>query len=163
MPFCSKCGTEVPENTSFCSKCGNSLQSGQNSAQIKNANVGTAQNEQAQSDVWAWLLAILPIMTIVLASSIIGIFNVNDEDVLFRIWALVYCTLLLGFFIADRKELRKRSNWLRSSEQWIALWFVIFPPAGLFLRVGKTNGKYGYAITGLVLYIIFWIFLAIAD
>jgi len=29
MPFCSKCGTEVPENVNFCQKCGNALQSGQ--------------------------------------------------------------------------------------------------------------------------------------
>jgi len=26
MPFCSKCGTEVPIEVSFCSKCGNKLQ-----------------------------------------------------------------------------------------------------------------------------------------
>jgi len=29
MPFCNKCGTEVPENVNFCQKCGNALQSGQ--------------------------------------------------------------------------------------------------------------------------------------
>jgi len=26
MPFCNKCGTEVPENVNFCQKCGNALQ-----------------------------------------------------------------------------------------------------------------------------------------
>jgi uncharacterized membrane protein YhaH (DUF805 family) len=26
MPFCTKCGTEVPENVKFCQKCGNTLQ-----------------------------------------------------------------------------------------------------------------------------------------
>jgi len=43
MPFCSKCGTEVPENVQFCSKCGNALQGGQTS-QVSNpapvANTG---------------------------------------------------------------------------------------------------------------------------
>lgn len=29
MPFCPKCGTEVPENINFCQKCGNVLQTGQ--------------------------------------------------------------------------------------------------------------------------------------
>ena len=29
MPFCSKCGTEVPANINFCSKCGNKLQNEQ--------------------------------------------------------------------------------------------------------------------------------------
>jgi uncharacterized protein (TIGR02145 family) len=36
MPFCSKCGTEVPENDNFCPKCGNASQSKQNSI-IKSA------------------------------------------------------------------------------------------------------------------------------
>jgi len=31
MPFCSKCGTEAPEDVKFCSKCGNALQNKQNS------------------------------------------------------------------------------------------------------------------------------------
>jgi|GEM_PF-4434280 len=31
MPFCSKCGTQVPEDVSFCSKCGNKLQGEQSS------------------------------------------------------------------------------------------------------------------------------------
>jgi uncharacterized membrane protein YhaH (DUF805 family) len=26
MPFCTKCGTEVPENVKFCPQCGNALQ-----------------------------------------------------------------------------------------------------------------------------------------
>jgi uncharacterized membrane protein YhaH (DUF805 family) len=26
MPFCSKCGTEIPEGVKFCSKCGNTMQ-----------------------------------------------------------------------------------------------------------------------------------------
>jgi len=29
MPFCSKCGTEVPKEVKFCSKCGNVLQAKQ--------------------------------------------------------------------------------------------------------------------------------------
>jgi len=33
MPFCNKCGTEVPENVNFCQKCGNALQSGQEPSQ----------------------------------------------------------------------------------------------------------------------------------
>jgi len=32
MPFCSKCGTEVPENVNFCQKCGNAMQSQSSSA-----------------------------------------------------------------------------------------------------------------------------------
>jgi len=32
MPFCTKCGAEVPENVKFCTKCGNSLQAGQSTS-----------------------------------------------------------------------------------------------------------------------------------
>jgi len=26
MPFCTKCGTDIPENVNFCTKCGNAMQ-----------------------------------------------------------------------------------------------------------------------------------------
>jgi len=39
MPFCNKCGTEVPENVNFCQKCGNALQIWQNSDHSSNTIV----------------------------------------------------------------------------------------------------------------------------
>jgi len=47
MPFCNKCGTEVPENTGFCSKCGNALQiSAQISEKAQSAVQGARQFTQ---------------------------------------------------------------------------------------------------------------------
>jgi len=46
MPFCSKCGTEVPENVSFCQKCGNAMQGGQkgNISSTLNGILGSSWN-----------------------------------------------------------------------------------------------------------------------
>jgi len=51
MPFCTKCGTEVPENVKFCSKCGTNLQAQQNT----NNN-----NEQAKGlSLWGYYIKCL--------------------------------------------------------------------------------------------------------
>jgi len=54
MPFCSKCGTEVPENIKFCHKCGNTLQGGQNTSS------GNVQARQSGNlSLWDYYIKVL--------------------------------------------------------------------------------------------------------
>jgi phosphoglycerol transferase MdoB-like AlkP superfamily enzyme len=39
MPFCVKCGTEVPENLKFCGNCGSSLRGEQSSLELWNPQI----------------------------------------------------------------------------------------------------------------------------
>jgi len=56
MPFCSKCGTEVPENVNFCQKCGNAMQSQSTSANaIDNPSLWNPK-----AAVW-WSILFLPL------------------------------------------------------------------------------------------------------
>ncbi len=57
MPFCNKCGTEVPENVSFCQECGNSLQSGQTNQANKAAPVANADIENLS--LWGYFIKCL--------------------------------------------------------------------------------------------------------
>jgi hypothetical protein len=124
MPFCSKCGTEVPENINFCQKCGNSLQSGQSGC---NGNETTGL-----SDKWAWTLACIPILNLVDAG-----------------W-IIFIILNTIFAILDIKELKKEGHnpgsWI-----WLGLFLI---PVYLFIRASKTNEKYGYAITWCALFVL---------
>ena len=38
MPYCSKCGNELKENTKFCSKCGTAVNGDSESSTIKQEN-----------------------------------------------------------------------------------------------------------------------------
>jgi len=76
MPFCVKCGTEVPENVNFCPKCGNSLQNGQNSS----------GETAGLPDKWAWTLACIPVLNfvnvgwiiLIILNTIFAILDINE-------------------------------------------------------------------------------------
>ncbi len=149
MPFCSKCGTEVPENVNFCQKCGNSLQSGQNSSQTSEvtpvANTGV-ENLQELSDKWVWTLACVPILGMILESiflNVIGDSTGYAGTAIFVILNIIFITL-------DMKELNNKNF---NPDGW--LWLgVLLVPVYLFVRASKTNKKYGYAITWCVLFVL---------
>jgi len=54
MPFCSQCGTEIPEDAKFCPKCGNATQ-GESATQS-----GTPTLWNPQAAVW-WSALFLPL------------------------------------------------------------------------------------------------------
>jgi len=55
MPFCAKCGTEVPENASFCTKCGNALQ-----AKAPPVHSASAQSGQPENlSLWGYYVKCL--------------------------------------------------------------------------------------------------------
>ena len=148
MPFCSKCGTEVPENVNFCSKCGNAVQGGQ-SYQARQPEQGgnTVQEEQNQiSDKWVWTIACVPILGMILEGIIAYIVG-SDSEALGSILFIILNTI---FVILDIKELEKKEY---NPGGWIWLGFLLIP-VYLFIRASKTNRKYGYAITWCVLVVL---------
>ena len=52
MPFCSKCGTEVPIEVSFCSKCGNKLQGEQSSTPTPPKVEVSTQNDETKPTLY---------------------------------------------------------------------------------------------------------------
>jgi hypothetical protein len=137
MPFCSKCGTEVPENVNFCQKCGGNLQSGQNPSTSNNPSI---------SDKWVWTLACIPILGMLLEQFIFGFVGYSSEWMGFLIFLVLNCT----FVTLDINELKNKAF---NPEGWIWLGFLLVP-IYLFIRASKTNKKYGYAILWCVLFVL---------
>jgi len=52
MPFCSKCGTEVPENVPFCSKCGYALQGNSQNSEVTDDEGELTSENKGLSKYW---------------------------------------------------------------------------------------------------------------
>jgi hypothetical protein len=152
MPFCSKCGTEVPEDVKFSTKCGNTLQKEEKSSKIATEatqnifgdHIGPPDFSNL-SNKWAWTLACVPIFGMIL-SAIIAHIGYNSE----LLSVVIFIVLNITFITLDIKELEKNAfkpdGWL-----WLG---VLLVPVYLFVRASKTNKKYGYAITWCVLFVL---------
>lgn len=100
---------------------------------------------QSVSDVYAWLLAILPVVV----GMVLSILKANYFGVILAVGVL---TIL--FWGLDVWELKKAKNDLST---WIWLVFLL-TPAYLFVRAGKVGQRYGYAIAWCVIYVC-WLFM----
>jgi len=149
MPFCSKCGTEVPEGVNFCSKCGNAVQVGQSSQTPPSPErdcFGNALQQSPVSDKWVWTLACVPILGMILERTIAYIIGSNSEALGF----IPFIALNIIFVILDTKELEKKGY---NPGGWIWLGLLLIP-VYLFIRASNTNKKYGYAIAWCVLFVL---------
>jgi len=93
---------------------------------------------QGLSDKWVWLLACTPVL-----SMILGLTGVGQHVVSICFSWAIYILLI----VLDVKELKRRYFNL-------GVWFwlcYILAPIYLFVRAARTNKKYGYAITYLLL------------
>jgi len=107
------------------------------------------------SDRWVWITACLPAPSIIFSLFIFIGFFTGSNIVLYSELVVVSISVLLClvtclsviFIILDMLELKKIGV---KPDVWMWLGLLI-PPFYLFCRAGKTNRKYGYAITWCVL------------
>ena len=152
MSFCTKCGTQVQENSNFCKQCGNTLQdvpqSTQNlsenneanniynakldeMARARGVNMGAVKREI--SDKWVWTLACTPILWMILDNLIYNELGVS----------VICIAVNVIFVILDLNELKNKGY---NPGGWVWFGFLLLP-VYLFIRASKTNKKYSYAIT----------------
>jgi hypothetical protein len=134
MPFCVKCGKEMENAANFCISCG--------AAQTTQINLRGANK---LDDKWAWLLACVPIIGLILESFILAISGFVSYVMTF----VIYTSLYFSIWKVDVEELKKKNF---NPTEWI--WFILLVPVYLFLRASKTNQKYGYAIAWCVLFVL---------
>jgi hypothetical protein len=129
MPFCSKCGTEVPENVKFCQQCGNTLQSDQIPIQAS----GAANTLATVDNTLVWILAFVPAITALLLGG--GIIS-----------AIIAITINIALCYADEKKLRKLGY---NNISFGAVWLV---PVYLYKRTKYFNHSKGYFIVWCVMF-----------
>ena len=95
---------------------------------------------ESASDVYAWLLAVLPFIVII----VLTILKVNNIGII-----LAISVLSLLFWALDVWELKKTKN---SLSAWIWLVFLL-TPAYLFVRSSKAGKRYSYSITWCIIYV----------
>lgn len=111
-------------------------------------NLMPAAPFQAISDIYAWLLAILPL---IVGTVLIGL-GVSNLAAILSIWLLN--TL---FWALDVWEIKKTTG---RFDSW--LWTIfLLTPVYLFIRSGKAGQRYGYAVVWCILYICFIVVYAI--
>ncbi|HWP51594.1 MAG TPA: DUF4339 domain-containing protein, partial [Clostridia bacterium] len=94
---------------------------------------------QTVSDIYAWMIALLP-MTV---GVILSVLKVTSLGVF-----LAVSSLTIIFEVLDLREIKKATGRL---ESWV--WFILLlTPVYLFIRAGKAGQRYGYAIAWCVLY-----------
>jgi hypothetical protein len=142
--FCSSCGSKLPNEAAFCPSCGNAMNVaiGSESSTTASFQKYVENVAEAPSDKWAWTLACVPILGMILVS-IIDTGSELGEIVIFVILNIIFCTL-------DIKELEKKGY---SPEGWVWLGLLLVP-VYLFVRASRTGKKYGYAITWCVLFVL---------
>ena len=96
---------------------------------------------QAVSDIYAWLLATLPLIFAIIIHSN----HMNKLTFLLVVWILN-----ILFWALDVWELKKTNNHLGF---WIWTVFALVP-AYLFIRSSKAGKRYGYSITYIALLVI---------
>jgi len=161
VPRCPKCGKEIKGDSKFCEGCGAAIETAASepvftasapatvSAPVITSNINLDDVEldeepdvEGLSDVWAWLLAFVPILVMTGAIIVHSVIGYDSVWVTFAGFFL-FNTLLL---ILDQNELKARrfpvNRWI-----WLGL---IFIPAYLFMRAAETKKKYGYAIWWIV-------------
>jgi len=72
MPFCSKCGTEVPIEVSFCSKCGYKLQGEQSPTPIAPQVEVSSQSDETKPTLYNpmatfWLGLVSPLFSVIIS------------------------------------------------------------------------------------------------
>ncbi len=92
MPFCSKCGTEVPENVSFCQECGNALQSGQTNQANKAAPAANAGVENLS--LWGYFIKCLKNY-----ANFKGRARRKEFSGFVLFWALIWIGLYFGYSV----------------------------------------------------------------
>lgn len=165
--LCKNCGKKLDENAKFCDSCGTNVD------ELFEDVVGVLSNK------WAWALALIPIIMIIPTIMMIAMFfemniyldyllrreqiaNLNDFS---SIAMLIYAIGTIVLIVLDLCELGNKNQCLIPPV--VPVWagkigigvgmFLNFRLSGalnpvyLFLRAGKTNGKYGYAVVALVL------------
>jgi len=163
MPFCNKCGTEVPENVNFCQKCGNALQSWQHPSQSSNAvastdtedlslfgyyvkclkNYANFKGRARRKEFWSFFIIFY------IPPSIIDIiFNDHSFNNLFSKFSLLY---LLAFFLPLLAVTFRRFHDIGKSG-WNILWFFLpLLAATVTFRWFHDIGKSGWNILGIIL------------
>ncbi len=150
--FCTKCGTELKDNTSFCYNCKNQIKSTEESPFAKDLNPETHLNKRKHNtrtrlQIYGWVLALYPFVSWLISYGIsIGLALFLPENLIISCIVtvdLITYVSLLSFDSMFLKSCGYSGNW--------RLWRIYFLPAYLFIRCKKTNINYGSFICSLLI------------
>lgn len=128
--LCKSCGAEINADANFCMRCGAKCDSNDLDMHvIERSEIGK------QSDVYAWIIALMPLLSCLIASFLRGLL-VDLPLMSIPLWAAY----------RDRKELER----VGYTSQPSVLWTFIFGWVYLFRRYFKTKRGLSIAMIGLV-------------
>jgi len=119
MPFCNKCGTEVPENTNFCPKCGGQqggggiVDTGEKAAKINNIIIAVAS-------VIGILAVFLPWITTPLKS--MNLLNLGDLGIM----------TLMGLFFFSALSLIGAGKVKETAKNKMLKYSIMYAMSGFF-------------------------------
>ena len=132
MMYCTNCGGEINENDKYCPKCGRITLT-------KRIVVASQRSSHDISDVYAWVLAFMPILGITMCT-----LSPSTDQLCLSIGVCSLVSLL--FWIADINEIKKQQKIYGG---WIA-WGFVFAPIYLWIR-GVKVGRTAPAVVATVL------------
>ena len=150
--YCRNCGNEIPARAVVCVRCGvpttafyaQQAPARKNTSNRDQASQGASNSFYDAIDKWAWTLAATPFTVSLVLTYVLG--GMIDGMVM---WIILLAINSIIFFM-DKRELERNGY---KPEGWVWLGLILVP-IYLFVRASRINGKYGYAITWCILFVL---------